>query len=368
MVSDHERQRARYVGGTEGAPPVPPPGGYRGARRQQQVADLTPPALPGTPGEERKASATALGWIALVAAILFVLILFGTLVVGGTDLLYGVTMITLQLVVLGVIIAALFTPGGRRLGVIALILTMLCNVATVGALSALRTSASGSYEGTKTAEQRHAEAYPGIKGTPPQEALTQQSMEEVRAEAESLFADIRDRLTADFGFTWVQVGEEDVRPERNGYGGESMLSEYTSTAWATEQPVHGYARKLEVMAAIDEVVVAHGLWNLYSFNDPTNSSIDPSMIAKLYGSEDPRAQTTWEYYTENYPDPLRFYANVYDLSNDTDGGFRSSREAQSQRTGEPLEGLQLVVIAGKVLSEADSAEFQERLRDYPDFE
>ena len=367
MVSDQERQRARYVGGTEGAPPVPPPGGYRGARRQQQL-DLTPPALPLPPVEEAKAPARPIGWIALVAAILWVLILFGTLVVGGTDLLYGVTMITVQLVVLGVIVAALCTPGGRRLGIIALILTVLFNVATVGALSALRTSASGNYDGAKTAEQRHAEAYPGIKGTDPQEALTQQSMEEVRAEADALFADIRERLTADFGFTWVQVGEEDVRPERNGYGGESMLSEYTSSAWATEQPVQGYAYKLEVMAAIDEVVAAHGLWNLYSFNDPTNSGIDPSMIAKLYGSDDPRTQTTWEYYTENYPDPLRFYANIYDLSNDADGGFRASREAQTARTGEPLEGLQLVVIAGKVLSEDDRAEFEQRLQDYPGFE
>ncbi|MEE6387766.1 hypothetical protein V3G71_02865 [Microbacterium paraoxydans] len=367
MVSDHERQRARYVGGTEGAPPVPPPGGYRGARRQQQVGP-TPPVLSPLPPEEKKPSANALGWIALVSAILFVLILFGTLVVGGTDLLYGVTMITLQLLVLGVIVAALFTPGGRRLGIIALVLTILFNVATVGALSALRTSASGNYEGVKTAEQRHAEAYPGIKGTAPQEALTQQSLEEVRAEADALFTDIRDRLTADFGLTWVRVGDEDLRPERNGYGGESMLSEYTSAAWATEQPVQGYALKLEVMAAIDEVVAAHGLWNLYSFNDPANSGIDPSMIAKLYGSDDPQTQTTWEYYTENYPDPLRFYANIYDLSNDADGGFRTSREAQSARTGEPVEGLQLVVIAGKVLSEADRAEFEKRLQDYPGFE
>ncbi|WP_101847834.1 DUF4064 domain-containing protein [Zhihengliuella sp. ISTPL4] len=367
MVSDHDRQRARYVGGTEGAPPVPPPGGYRGARRQQQV-DLTPPTTPGLPVEEKKTSANALAWIALVVAILFVLILFGTLAVGGTDLLYGVTMITLQLVVLGVIVAALFTPGGRRLGIIALVLTVLFNVATVGALSALRTSASGNYEGEKTAEQRHAEAYPGIKGTDPQEALTQQSMEEVRADADALFADIRERLTTDFGFTWVPVGDEDVRPERNGYGGESLLSEYTSTAWATEQPVQDYAHKLEVMAAIDDVVVEHGLWNLYSFNDPTNSGIDPSMIAKLYGSDDPRTQTTWEYYTENYPDPLRFYANIYDLSNDADGGFRSSRESQSARTGEPIEGLQLVVIASKVLSDADRAEFEDRLQEYPGFE
>ncbi|MCT1478598.1 DUF4064 domain-containing protein [Microbacterium sp. p3-SID336] len=367
MVTDNERRRARYVGGAEGAPPVPPPGGYRGAKRQQPDLTPPPPAVDSSPGQERRPS-NALGWVALVAAILFVLVLFGAMVAGGTDLLYGVTMIVVQLVVLGVIVAALFSPGGRRLGTIALILTVLLNVATVGALSALRTSASGNYEGVKTAEQRHAEAYPAIKGTDPQQALSQQSLEEVRAAADALFADVRERLTAEFGYTWTQVGAEDLRPERNGYGGESMLYEFTTPAWATNEPVQDYDRKLEVMEVVNQVVLDHGLWDLYSFNDPANSGIDPTMIAKLYGSDDPRTQTTWEYYTENYPDPLRFYANIHDLSNDTDGGFRTAREAQSARTGEPLEGLQLVVVASAVLSEADRAEFEQRLQDYPGFE
>jgi hypothetical protein len=92
------------------------------------------------------------------------------------------------------------------------------------------------------------------------------------------------------------------------------------------------------------------------------------MITKLYGSDDPRTQTTWEYYTENYPDPLRFYANIYDLSNDPDGGFLAAREAQNARTGEPLEGLQLVVIASGVLSDADREEFEQKLQEYPGFD
>ena len=366
MVSDHERQRARYIGGAEGAPPLPPPGGYQGARRQQPA--FAPPLVAPAPADGGRPPAGALGWIALVVSILFALVLLGTLIAGGTDLLYGVTMITLQLVVVGVIVAALFSPRGRRLGAIALIVAVLLNVATVGAMSALRTSASGSYDGVKSNAQKHAEAYPGIKGTDPQQALTQQSLEEVRAEAEALFTDIRERLTAEFGYTWVPVGDEDLRPERNGYGGESMLYEYTSSGWATNEPIQDYSRKLDVMAAINEVVLDHGLWDLYSFNDPTNSGIDPSMIAKLYGSDDPRTQTTWEYYSENYPDPLRFYANLYDLSNDRDGGFLAERQAQTARTGEPLEGLQLVVVASAVLSEADRAEFEEKLQDYPGFE
>lgn len=364
---DNERQRARYVSNTEGAPPVPPAGGYRGARREA----FTPPppdatGLPASADSSAKSSNT-LGWIALSVAMLFALILLGTLVAGGTDLLYGVTMLAVQLVVVGTVVAAMFSARGRKLGAIALIITVLFNVATVGGLSALQTSASGNYDGVKTAEQKHAEAYPGIKGTDPQQTLAQQSLEEVRDQSNSLFADIRERLTQEFGYTWTQVEDEDLRPERNGYGGESMLVTYSSARWATNEPIQDYDRKLEVMAAVNEVVVEHGLWDLYAFNDPSESGLDPTVVAKLYGSDDPRTQTTWEYYTENYPEPLRFYANIYDLSNDQDGGFLAEREAQNARTGEPLEGLQLSVLGREVLSEADRAEFETKLREYPGY-
>lgn len=365
---DHEKQRARYLAGTEGAPPLPPPGGYRGARRDATGPRPAPSTVTVAVDDGAKKPANALGWVALTASILFALILIGTLVAGGTDILYGITMLALQLVLVATVVAALFTARGRMLGAIALVVTILFNVATVGGMSALQTSASGNYEGTKTAAQKHAEAYPGIKGTDTQQTLTQQSLEEVRAQSEAMFTDIRARLTEEFGYTWVQVGDEDLRPERNGYGGESMLVEYTSAAWATNEPIQDYDRKLDVMAVISEVVIEHGLWDLYPFNDPTRSGIDPAMIAKLYGSDDPRTQTTWEYYTENFPDPLRFYASINDLSNDPDGGFLAAREAQNARTGEPLEGLQLTVIASGVLSEADREEFQAKLQEYPGFE
>ena len=370
MVMDHEKQRARYVAGTEGAPPVPPPGGYRGARRAQ-TASPPPYAVQPYPAavataEAPKEPANAIGWIALAGGILFALLLLGTLLAGGTDLLYGVTMLALQLVVLAVIVAAMVTKRGRMLGTVALAISLVLNVATVGAMSAVQTSASGNYEGMKSEEQKHEEAYPGIKDTDPQQVLSQASLEEVRAAADALLADIRDRLTREFGYTWAPSGDEDLRPERNGYGGESMLVELTSASWSTNEPVQDYDRKLEVMAAIDDVVVEHGLWNLYSFNEPS-SGVDASMIAKLYGSDDPRTQHTWEYYTENYPEPLRFYANVYDLSNDSTGDFLKTREAQNARTGEPLEGLQIVVFASALLSEADRAEFEKKLEEYPGF-
>jgi len=366
-----EKQRARYIAGTEGAPPVPPPGGYHGARRVQQ----TPAALPqGAPlpvfssaqEPDEKKPASVIGWIALVTAILFAVVLLGTLLAGGTDALYGVTMLTLQLVVLAVVIAALFSRRGRVLAASALVVTLLLNVPTVGAMSALQTSASGNYQGEKTEEQKHEEAYPGIKDVSSSTILAQPSLEQVRTQSEEILAEIRSRLSAQYGYTWTEAGTENLRPERNGYGGESMLVQYTSVPWMTNEPIQDYDRKVAVMDVIEEVVTQYGMYDLYSFNEPS-SGMDDSIQEKFYGSADPRSQNTWEYYSDNYPDPLRFYAVIYDTSHDSTGEFIGEREAQSARTGEPLEGLQIYFLAPELLSEADREEFETRMKEYPGY-
>ncbi|MGW8482533.1 hypothetical protein ACWGJP_05300 [Microbacterium sp. NPDC055903] len=363
---DHEKQRARYVTNAEGAPPVPPPGGYRGARRAQ---DIHPPvATPGTVAHaaEERQPANALGWIALVSGILFAVILLGTFLAGATDAIYGVTMIAVQLLVVAVIIAALVTPRGRVLGAIALSIALVLNVATVGAMGALQTSASGNYDGAKTEEQKHAEAYPGIKDVSNSTVLSQPSLEEVRATSEEALEAIKARLSSEFGYTWSPAGDEDLRPERNGYGGESMLVQYTSQVWGTNEPIQDYDRKLEVMAVIDDVIADYGMWGIVSLND-TSSGLDAGMIEKLYGSSDPRTQDSWEYYSDDYPGPRRFYATIDDTSHDETGEFLRSRQAQADRTGEPLEGLQILFIAPQLLSEEDREEFEQKLEEYPGY-
>jgi len=369
-VVEPEKQRARYIAGTEGAPPVPPPGGYHGAKRVQST-----PAVPaqGTPtpsmfaeAPAEKQPANVFGWVSLVVAILFAVVLLGTLLSGGTDALYGVTMLTLQLVVLAVVIAALFSRRGRVLAASALIVTLMLNVATVGAMSALQTSASGSYQGEKTEEQRHEEAFPGIKDTSSSTILAQPSLEEVRAQSDAMLAEIRSRLSEQYGYTWTEAGTENLRPERNGYGGESMLVQYTSVPWMTNEPIQDYDRKIAVMGVIEDVVTEYGMYSLYSFNEPS-SGMDDSILEKFYGSTDPRTQNTWEYYSDNYPDPLRFYAVLYDLSNDSTGEFTGEREAQNARTGEPLEGLQIYFLAPQLLSDADREEFETRMQEYPGY-
>lgn len=358
-----EKQRARYVGGAEGAPPVPPPGGYHGTRRTADPAGgYSTPAV-FTDVADEKMSAGPLSFVALVAAILFALVLLGLLFGGSTDILYGVTALMLQLVVLALAVAAVLTPRGRRVGASALAVVLLLNVATVGAASALQTSASGNYQGEKTEEQKFAEAYPGIKGTAASEILLRMPLETVRPTSEQALAEARKRLTARFGYTWVQVGDEALRPERNGYGGESMLVQYSSAVWATEQPVQDYDEKLEAMGIIEDVFRDYGMYGMYSFNDPS-SNLDDTVREQFYGSNDPRTQTTWEWYDDNYPGPIRAYAIINDLSNDRTGEFATERQAKHDQTGEPVEGLQLFMIASEVLSDADRAEFQERMQKY----
>lgn len=360
-------QRARYIAGSEGAPPIPPPGGYHGARRSQQG-----PASPATPIVSaaelpvEKQPAGVLGWIALVTAILFALVLLGALLAGATDLLYGVTMLTLQLIVVCVVVASLFSARGRALGASALIVTLMLNVATVGAASALQTSASGTYDGQKSDEQKHAEAYPGIKGVSPADILAQPSLEEIRAQSEAALAEIRRRLSDRYGYTWTEVGQENLRPERNGYGGESMLVQYVSVPWMTNEPIQDYDRKLAVMGVIEDVLVERGMYGMYAFNDPA-STLDDTILQKFYGTTDPRTQHTWEWYTDDYPDPLRFYAVMFDLSNDPAGELRTEREAEAASSGAPLEGLQIYFLAPEVLSEADAEEFAQRMQEYPGY-
>jgi len=368
-----DSQRSRYVGGAEGAPPLPPPGGYRGAQRASMGLDAAaglPAASGGVTYTDPAASArkpvNAIGLVAIVVTTLFVLVLLLMMGAGGTDALYGATLIVLQFVVLGVIIAAMLTPRGRMLGAIALAVTLVFNVATVGAMGALRSAAMHDYDGTKSEQRQHEAAYPGIKDVSNRDVLNQSSLEDVQRRGDELMAELRRRITAEYGYTWVESGQRDVSPERNGYGGESMLRNYTSTAWTTEQPIHDNARKREIRFIITDVLAQFGLYALWELNT-TDSGISSEMVAKLYGSADVERQHTWEWYSDEYPEPLRFYADFYDLSKDASGEFLTQRQAVADQTGEPLEGLQFTIYARRLLSEGDRAEFEERLKDYPGF-
>jgi hypothetical protein len=155
-----------------------------------------------------------------------------------------------------------------------------------------------------------------------------------------------------------------LRNERNGYGGESMLKTYDSDNWATVQPITDHDTKLAVMDVIDEVLSDYDFRYLYPLNDPA-TGFDPAYLERFYGSDDVRTQRIWEWASSSYSTPAILYVNITDLTHDADGSFRARREGQVGTSGEPIEGLRLSILANEVLSEADVAEFTERMLDYP---
>jgi hypothetical protein len=346
--------RSRYTGASQGAPPPPPPGGYRAARR------VPPPPPPAVSAPAVKVRSSILSRIALGAAATLALVLLIMWAARATGAIYAGVTLALQLAVVVAVVAALVDIRGRRLGGIALAIVLVINVGTIGAASALSFHPGSVVVADPEAD--HWAAYPGISGQSESEILARPSLEEVQQTADVVLAAVRARLTSEFGFEWVEGVAGGIRPERNGYGGESMLVQYRSSNWATTTPITDHGLKLQVMNTISEVLVEHGFWYSVAFNEP-ESGFDPAYLERLYGSDDPRTQPMWEWYSDNEPDPMKVYSTLIDLTHD-DGSFRAAREGQVGSSGEPIEGLRLMVLVPEVLSEADVQEFQERMEEY----
>ncbi|MGO1768413.1 MAG: hypothetical protein ACTHZX_00555 [Microbacterium sp.] len=376
MVTDDARRA--FLPHHEGAPPTPPPGGYQHARRfpsspfaPRDGHDPFVP-VPQPPAPRRRRRHHPLGWIALSAAAVFGLVLLVAFGAQATDAIYGTTMLALQLLVLAGAIGAVIPGPSRVLGAWTLVLVLLVNVGTVGALSALRTSAAGTYDGQS--EEQKEDPYPGIRDRSPEAFLSAPSLEDTVERTDRISKAIREELTDQYGYTWVKVGDGKTRPERNGYGGESLLQEYTSPEWKTEQPIRDDARKRDVMRTINAVLAREGVYySMYPLNE--GGGISEDSLRKLYGGVDPSEQVLWEHYTQvdenptgdpSGPDPTLMYATIVDLSNDDTGQWTARQKAEAQKDGSPLEGLTLMFLGPHLLSEDDREAFEQGIAENPD--
>lgn len=363
MVIPGEATSNKYLGNDDGAPPLPPKGGYRGAKRAKS------PELPAgapvptrTPEESKALKRKWIGIGSFVAAIIFGVVLLIVMVSGGSHALYTFNMLALQFAVLALILVALVSPGARAWGSAALAVTLVANIATIGAAGALTSAQTGNYENLKTDKQKFWEKYPGIKGDDASYVLQGPTVEELRTESETVSQQIKDRLSTDFGFTWATPAAEMERPIRNGYGGESWFFTYTSEKNMTNEAVHGEVDKLAVLAAINDVVANTEYGELYAMNEPGYRSDD--VLEQIYGSADPAEQVIWEYYSSSWETPLAMYVTFVDLSKDETGKFRTERESWQQKSGEQLEGVSIYFVSTATISEDDIDAFETLMKDY----
>ncbi|QIK63091.1 hypothetical protein G7068_07675 [Leucobacter viscericola] len=366
MVSeDRNPAGARsYVSSTEGAPPLPPKGGYHGASRATvHTRAVAEPRLETATLQRNRVRSHWLGWVALSLAIVFALVLVVMAFSGAADAVFSVTVFVVQLAVIAAVVAALVTKRARRLGIAALAVVLLCNVATVGSLGVLQTASAGSYAVSKSTGQLHREAFPGVEDYSEQEILAQPSLEAERDRVAKVFEQVRDRLSRDYGVTWTKTSDEQVKPERNGQGGESMLKQVTFEGWTTNEPVHDLKQKRDMIATADEVLMANNAAGLISMNE-YESGLPAARMKDLYGSVKPDEQAIWDYLSWDGWQPTRLYVGITDLSRDPTGDFRAAAEARRLNPSDPVDGFTLNAYSTPLLAEGDVKEFKERMRGY----
>ena len=182
-----------YVSGHEGAPPLPPEGGYRHERRFPDHPFAGNPVAPAP--KPRGPRSHPLGWVALATALVFTFLLGLALLAGESQLVLSPGVIFAQVVVAIVIGLAFFLPRGRLLAGVALTIALVCNVGTAAALGAMFPQTTGDVSGTLDQKQRNRLSYPGVKGVDNHAVLNAPSLEEVEAQTNALSAQIRQRLS-----------------------------------------------------------------------------------------------------------------------------------------------------------------------------
>lgn len=356
-----------YVSNSEGAPPLPPKGGYHGASRVAQANQLLTaesPHLTTATIEKPRRKSHWLGWAALGVAVVFALTLGVLVLVGTSNAIFSLTALVVQLLVVAVVIAALATRRARRLGLAALTVALIVNVATMGTVGALQIASNGSYGAEKSPVEQYSQGFPGVDGFSKEEILALPTLEEERNSIAAVFTAVREELSLEYGVTWTQTGTEDRRLMRNGRGGESMLYTATFDSWTTNEPIHDLALKEAMLTTATNVLGGYGYYEPLILNH-SDGTIPEAQMENLYGGVNPEDQVLWSRVTwENWNTPSAIYLEVSDLSRDTTGEFRRSAEARQAHPDDPIEGFSLFAVSEPLLSEKDVDEFKERMRAY----
>lgn len=407
----------------DGAPPLPPPGGYRHRRvapREPEAAEpetpglraTPPPARPGPASGEAPAGDQAgptaeaepstkaepttkrqllgarrvspdakrgpLGAkqripdglaraVAVVTAV-FVLGLLIALFAGAATVLWSVVPMLLQVGVVVLALAALRVPEARKVGVAALVVSLFLNVGTVAAMGMVGAAAQRRYPGVDTFAQQHARGFPGRKGYDRSDEADQQrhspSYEATRDAAEGRLRLIREAVSAETGVEWVLFADATTAPVPNGYGGTSMFVRYTPSVWTTARPPRTVAEKTALTEAFVRVMSSGEGYSSVQRHNAPEAGLPPARADQRWGSEDPATQHTWETYA--HQDGVSATLTIIDLeAPSADADLRHDRERMAPLFGEPVEGVILTSYGGEALPTDDLEEFIRRMQDYP---
>lgn len=333
----------------------PSPAAHPSAR-SRGGAFLSPPALLGFSVA-----------IALLTILLVVLIVPGSTPWAVVAALVLVGVVQLALLIGSIVVIR--RGAGRRLGVLALVLLLVVNPVTASVVRGITSVApeGGVSAGGGGDDEEHDpiwDTYPGSAYVDAEETLDGPSYEDFVTTSDAMLADIRTALTAEFGFDWVERQPAETEADQNGYGGDSMLVEYTAPVWQTTTTVRTFEEKSRVVELIRQVLLRYGIANLDMQNAPS-SWREPGELTERYGGETIDTQALWDLHTyDAITGGGTFQASIVDLTLDSAGTVAKDREFDVTQYGMAAEGIELHVDSYALLKEADRADYLEALKPY----
>lgn len=329
-----------------------------GARSRGVVASFSPLALLG----------------AVVAVTLFTVLLAVSYRPGDgawAILVAFALVVVVQIVLLVGSVIVIRRKVRRRWGVLALVLLLVVNPATAMAVGGLSTDRAGDGSSAGGGNEEHDpiwDTYPGSAYVDAKETLDGPSYEDFVGTSDEMLAEIRTALTAEFGFDWVERQPAETEVDQNGYGGDSMLFEYTAPVWQTTTTVRTFEEKSRVVELIRQVLLRYGIANLDMQNAPS-SWREPGELTERYGGETLDTQALWDLHTYNaITGAGDFRTSIVDLTLDSAGTVAKDREFDVDYSDMAAEGIELHLDSYALLKEADRADYLEALKPYADLD
>lgn len=201
--------------------------------------------------------------------------------------------------------------------------------------------------------------FPGVPQFSTDQILANETIEQLSPRVDAAMADIREAITAEFGFEWVAKGTDVVARESNRFRGTSMLNTYDSTVWQTTQTLRSESDKRRALAIVKKIMKEHG------FGDPSLLNVPGPDGLSGFGGFTLEDQGRW---VLAGPPPevsrgsLQF--TILDLDHDRTGLLRGESDAAVASLGWEPEYLSIAYHGDFMLQQADRAEFERRAEIY----
>ena len=203
-------------------------------------------------------------------------------------------------------------------------------------------------------------SYPGSYFVTTDEVLDGQSLEQAKAEGDALIGQLQAELAA-FGFEWRVDTPGSTNPSSNGYGGDSMLHNFTSDTLVGTSSIDDPQAREKIIAIFSGVMSARPETTVVFSND----DVDGEDAVYFFGSEDRSQQAVWSAWT--FTDAFNGLAvdiDVFDSTVPTDDGFGSTYWVGENPDGTLF--VRLRAAASYLLAEGDRDSFVTALAPYED--